>query len=168
MTDTERGYLVMKKTSDEARAYSRRVQLRARLIAKAPPHIRQLRGAARKAAMDKLEKHYLRPRIWRWKFDHQLGTQDRESFRLYKAALKLRAQRLRQLRQHDTARMLDRHVSSLVDIAPREAWCYYPAEWQEISRALRPFGSSPPSGKAMALYSIYQRIRAQHTTEEIT
>lgn len=162
----------MAKLTPDQRAYSNRTHLRNRLLRKAAAEnpgkrLLSLRGPARKSFMDQLEREYTKPKIWRWCFDHQMGTQDRPAFKLYKAAVKLRANQLRALRQYDTARILDAHVSSLVDVAPREAWCYYPNEWQEISRALRPFNDKPPpGGSAAKLYAIYQRIRSQHTVEE--
>jgi hypothetical protein len=116
--------------------------------------------------MDQLEREYLKPRVWRWCFDHAQGTQDREAFVLYTRAVRLRAKVLRAARQHNTARMLEAHISSLADVAPREAWCYWPAEWREISRALRPEGSDPKHPAARKLYAIYQRIRATRTVEE--
>lgn len=150
--------------------YSRRVQLRNRLLkkyAETHPNVARIRGAARKQLLDKLEAEHIRPRVWRWTFDHQLGTQDRQAFALYKAAVKLRAQQLRRSRHHDIARMLERHITALVDVVPREASCYYPREWAEISRALRPQGSNPKTPRARELYAIYQRIRSQHQVEEV-
>jgi len=147
-------------------AYHRRVQLRIRLFKKhcdLVPAARGVRGAARKALLDQLEREYKTPRVWRWRFDHPspggLGwVSDRPAFELYKRAVNMRARQLRAQRHHDTARILDAHLKSLQDLAPREAWCYYPAEWQEISRALRPQGSSPRHPAARRLLVIYQHI----------
>lgn len=151
-------------------AYNRRVMLRNRLLKKyafTHPAALRIRGAARKALLDKLEADYLRPRVWNWTFDYRSAgdvswVSDRPAFKLYIAAVKLRAQQLRAARHHDTARMLTRHIQSLVDLAPRHASCYYPHEWREISRALRPQGSTPQSPRARELYAIYTRIIRTH------
>lgn len=147
-------------------AYHNRVALRNRLFKKhvaLHPRARFARGAERKLLLDRLEREYLTPRVWNWNFDHRTPgntgfASDRPAFKLYTAAVKLRVIQLRQLRQHSTARMLTGHLASLVDVAPRAASCYWPMEWREISRALRPYGSNPKAGYSMQLYNIYQYI----------
>lgn len=160
----------MKPKGNYDAAYHRRVQLRNRLLKKyAQLHRGALRigGAERKALLDRLEADYHRPRVWNWTFDYRSAgdvswVASRHTFKLYIAAVKLRVQQLTASRQHDTARMLTRHIQSLHDVAPRAASCYYPREWREISRALRPQGSKPQSPRARELYSIYTRIIRTH------
>jgi signal recognition particle subunit SEC65 len=164
----------MKPNGNYDAAYNRRVMLRNRLLKKyavSHPAAKNIRGAARKLLLDQLEADYLRPRVWNWTFDYRSAgnvswVSDRPAFKLYIAAVKLRIVQLRAERQHDTARMLTRHIQSLIDVAPRAASCYYPREWREISRALRPHGSNPRPGRSMELYNIYQRIIRTHKEGE--
>lgn len=166
----------MKPRGNYDAAYQRRVQLRIRLFkayALTRPAACRLKGAARKSLLDQLEQENAKPRVWNWTFDHrgarhsQNYISDRPALKLYIAAVKLRAMQLRRLRDFGTARILDAHLQSLIDVAPRAAYCYYPREWREISRALRPFGSHPEAGtRAAELYAIYQHILKTHTVEE--
>lgn len=160
----------MKPNGNYDAAYQRRVQLRNRLLKKyvaLHPTAKNIRGAARKLLLDQLEAEHSKPRVWNWTFDYRSAgdvswVSQRYQLRLYIAAVKLRAIQLRAQRHHDTARMLTRHALSLHDVAPRHASCYYPREWREISRALRPQGSTPQSPRARELYTIYQRIVRTH------
>jgi hypothetical protein len=164
----------MKPNGNYDAAYHRRVQLRNRLLkayVATHPFAAGVKGAARKALLDQLEADHNRPRVWSWCFDHRAPgnnsrwVSDRPAFKLYIRAVKLRAQVLRAARQHNTARILEAHINTLHDIAPRAAWCYWPGEWREISKALRPQGSNPVHPAARKLFAIYQHITRTKTEE---
>lgn len=50
-------------------------------------------------------------------------------------------------------------IQALPTQAPYDLWLF-PLEWQQVSKALRPFGSHPPPGsEAATYYALYTRLR---------
>lgn len=123
-----------------------------------------LTGSALTQALDKLEKE-LRDTPAKWSVRFGANKQRRSAFLLYRACIKLEIDRLRDLRDYDSARVLDAYHKTLVDMAPRDTE-FFNHEWKLISQALRPQGSNPISRGAKRAYSVYQWLLKNKTVCE--
>jgi hypothetical protein len=163
------------RTPEQVQA-NRLAQRRAQVL-RTHPELRKITNKTkRREAVDAVLAQRDAPRVWRFYLDTmhfdpstrapKLYARNPKRFKLYTAALKLGAQMARargEASDMDTARRIELHLQSLVDASPREVTVHYPSEWQAISRALRPEGSSPKGAAARKLLSLYQYIVRTHT-----
>ena len=119
------------------------------------PELMDMPKFIREVELGRLIDKHLQPKYWRVRFG--AGGQRRQSWLLYQAAIKHSAKRMRHDKQRDDAIILERHLATLVDEAPRNVY-FYDSDWKLISKALRPHGSAPKKGRSQQLYSVYQWI----------
>lgn len=176
-----------KSMSTEQRIANRHSARRAQVL-RSNPKLRAIPNRSkRRQAVDAVLAERDRPRVWKFylddmTFDRVSNTRviyrkNPERYKLYVAGLTLAGRMARanallmglsaQGKQelYDNARTIDLHLQSLVDVSPREVTVHYPSEWQVISSALRPEGSSPKSKGAQRLLALYQHIIRTHTVE---